>query len=52
MAWRALVRQALQEVGLPVDAVQLVPTTDRATVGALITMPEYVDVIIPVAAKV
>lgn len=42
-----LVRQALRAAGLPEDGVQLVPTTDRAAVGELITMPQYVDVIIP-----
>jgi len=42
-----LVQAALADAGLPVDAVQLVETTDRAAVGRLITMPEYVDVIIP-----
>jgi len=46
-----LVQAALQEAGLPRDAVQLVPTTDRAAVGCLITMPEYVDVIIPRGGK-
>ncbi len=46
-----LVRQALLESGLPENAVQLVPTTDRAAVSALITMPEYVDVIIPRGGK-
>ena len=46
-----LVAQALQTAGLPVDAVQLVPTTDRAAVGELITMPQYVDVIIPRGGK-
>ena len=44
--WR-LVQAALADAGLPPDAVQLVETTDRAAVGSLITMPEYVDVIIP-----
>ncbi len=44
--WR-LVQQALADAGLPVDAVQLVQTTDRAAVGHLITMPQFVDVIIP-----
>ena len=44
--WR-LVQAALTDAGLPPDAVQLVETTDRAAVGRLITMPEYVDVIIP-----
>jgi len=42
-----LVQAALQEAQLPEHAVQLVATTDRAAVGHLITMPEYVDVIIP-----
>ena len=46
-----LVQQALVECGLPADAVQLVPTTDRAAVGQLITMPQYVDVIIPRGGK-
>ncbi|PAT35063.1 glutamate-5-semialdehyde dehydrogenase [Vandammella animalimorsus] len=46
-ALAALVRQALAAAGLPEDGVQLVPTTDRAAVGALITMPQFVDVIIP-----
>ena len=50
-ALAALVRQALAEAGLPEDAVQLVPTTDRAAVSALITMPQYVDVIIPRGGK-
>ncbi|MBI3368329.1 MAG: glutamate-5-semialdehyde dehydrogenase, partial [Burkholderiales bacterium] len=36
---------------LPADAVQLVPTTDRAAVGQLIAMPQYVDVIIPRGGK-
>ena len=46
-----LVQSALVEAGLPPDAVQLVATTDRAAVGRLITMPEYVDVIIPRGGK-
>ncbi len=46
-----LVQQALREAGLPEDAVQLVPSTDRACVGALITMPAFVDVIIPRGGK-
>ena len=45
------VQAALVEAGLPADAVQLVATTDRAAVGRLITMPEYVDVIIPRGGK-
>jgi len=50
-ALAALVQQALQVAGLPKEAVQLVPTTDRAAVGQLIAMPEYVDVIIPRGGK-
>ena len=46
-----LVRQALKTAGLPEDGVQLVPTTDRAAVGQLITMPQFVDVIIPRGGK-
>jgi glutamate-5-semialdehyde dehydrogenase len=51
---RALAEQvqaALLEAGLPPEAVQLVPTTDRAAVGRLIAMPEYVDLIIPRGGK-
>ncbi len=46
-----LVQQALQAAGLPAEALQLVPTTDRAAVGELIAMPAYVDVIIPRGGK-
>ena len=46
-----LVKQALLDAGLPADAVQVVDTTDRAAVGALISMPEYVDVIVPRGGK-
>ena len=46
-----LVQQALTDSGLPADAVQLVQTTDRAVVGQLITMPQFVDVIIPRGGK-
>ena len=51
LALAALVAQALELAGLPADAVQMVPTTDRAAVGRLIAMPEYVDVIIPRGGK-
>ena len=50
-ALAALVREALGRAGLPPDAVQLVQTTDRAAVGHLITMPQYVDVVIPRGGK-
>jgi glutamate-5-semialdehyde dehydrogenase len=46
-----LVAEGLQGAGLPEQAVQVVETTDRAAVGALITMPEYVDVIVPRGGK-
>ncbi|AVS93175.1 glutamate-5-semialdehyde dehydrogenase [Paracidovorax avenae] len=46
-----LVQEALEEAGLPCDAVQLVQTTDREAVGHLIAMPQYVDVIIPRGGK-
>ncbi len=42
-----LVREALVGAGLPADAVQLVDTTDRAAVGLLAQMTEFVDVIVP-----
>jgi glutamate-5-semialdehyde dehydrogenase len=47
----ASIRRALVESGLPEDVVQLVDTTDRDAVGHLITMPEYVDVIVPRGGK-
>ena len=43
--------QGLAEAGLPETAVQVVKTTDRAAVGELITMPRYVDVIVPRGGK-
>ena len=47
----ACVRAGLKFAGLPEAAVQVVATTDRAAVGALITMPQYVDVIVPRGGK-
>ena len=47
----ACVRAGLLAAGLPEHAVQIVETTDRAAVGALITMPEFVDVIVPRGGK-
>jgi glutamate-5-semialdehyde dehydrogenase len=41
----------LKEAGLPSEAVQVIETTDRAAVGEMITMPEYVDVIVPRGGK-
>ncbi|WP_312380782.1 glutamate-5-semialdehyde dehydrogenase [Stutzerimonas balearica] len=51
---RAIARciaQGLLEAELPAASVQVVETTDRAAVGALIAMPEYVDVIVPRGGK-
>jgi len=45
------VRAGLVAAGLPADAVQVLQTTDRAAVGAMITCPEYIDVIIPRGGK-
>ncbi|MAM57437.1 MAG: glutamate-5-semialdehyde dehydrogenase [Salinicola sp.] len=45
------VGQGLADAGLPATAVQIVATTDRAAVGELITMPRFVDVIVPRGGK-
>ena len=45
------VLDGLRAASLPEDAVQVVSTTDRAAVGLLITMPEFVDVIVPRGGK-
>jgi len=42
-----LVRTCILAASLPADAVQLIDTVDRAAVGHLVTMPEFVDVIVP-----
>ncbi|ASJ26265.1 glutamate-5-semialdehyde dehydrogenase [Laribacter hongkongensis] len=47
----ACVHEGLAAAGLPTGAVQVLETTDRAAVGLLITMPEYVDVIVPRGGK-
>lgn len=46
-----LVHEGLAAAGLPADAVQVVATTDRAAVGEMITMPQYIDVIVPRGGK-
>jgi glutamate-5-semialdehyde dehydrogenase len=46
-----IVAEGLLGAGLPSDGVQIVDTIDRAAVGALITMPQYVDVIVPRGGK-
>jgi glutamate-5-semialdehyde dehydrogenase len=47
----ACISQGLEAAGLPVEAVQIVATPDRAAVGELITMDQYVDVIVPRGGK-
>ena len=46
-----LISAALSAAGLPAEAVQLVDTTDRNAVGLLVTMPEFVDIIVPRGGK-
>ncbi len=47
----ACIEQGLKAVSLPAEAVQVIETTDRAAVGELITMPEFVDVVVPRGGK-
>ena len=47
----ALVQEGLKAAGLPAECVQVIDTTDRAAVGELITMREFVDVIVPRGGK-
>ena len=47
----ACIHAGLEQAGLPWEAVQVIETADRAAVGELITMPEYVDVIVPRGGK-
>lgn len=47
----ACISKGLSEAGLPIEAVQIVSTADRAAVGELITMNQYVDVIVPRGGK-
>ena len=47
----ACIAQGLADAGLPESAVQVINTTDRAAVGELITMSDYVDVIVPRGGK-
>lgn len=51
LALGAIIREGLEHAGLPASVVQVVSTTDRAAVGKLVTMTEYVDVIIPRGGK-
>jgi glutamate-5-semialdehyde dehydrogenase len=43
----ACLRSGLEAAGLPAEALQLVPTTDRAAVGMMLRMSEHIDVIVP-----
>ncbi len=45
------IHEGLKQAGMPEDAVQVVETTDRAAVGALISMNKYVDIIVPRGGK-
>jgi glutamate-5-semialdehyde dehydrogenase len=47
----ACIHAGLKQAGLPEDAVQVVETTDRAAVGELITMKQFVDVLVPRGGK-
>lgn len=50
-AIHAAMIKGLERAGLPVDAIQIVPTTDRAVVGAMLTAHGVIDVIIPRGGK-
>jgi glutamate-5-semialdehyde dehydrogenase len=41
----------LSAAGLPVETAQVVPVVDRAAVGALLTMPKYIDMVVPRGGK-
>ncbi|MFL0810960.1 MAG: glutamate-5-semialdehyde dehydrogenase [Agarilytica sp.] len=47
----ACIKEGLSKTSLPQETVQVVETTDREAVGELITMPEYVDVVVPRGGK-
>ncbi|HXB98729.1 MAG TPA: glutamate-5-semialdehyde dehydrogenase [bacterium] len=47
VALGAVIRDGLAEAGLPQDCVSVVATTDRAAVGAMLKLDQYIDVIIP-----
>ena len=47
----ACIQAGIRQAGLPADAVQVIETTDRAAVGELVTLKEYVDVIVPRGGK-
>lgn len=47
----ASLESGLSAAGLPVEAAQVVPVVDRAAVGALLTMPEFIDLVVPRGGK-
>ncbi len=47
----ACLHEGLKAAGLPVDALQMIPTPDRAAVGVMLRMNEYIDVIVPRGGK-
>ena len=47
----AIIQEGLAQAGLPSHAVQVVDTTDRAAVGEMVTMTDYIDVIVPRGGK-
>ncbi len=47
----ACLHDGLRAAGLPEEAVQMLPTTDRAAVGEMLTMSEYIDIIVPRGGK-
>jgi len=51
MAVAKCIAAGLEDAGLPANAVQVIETTDREAVGQMITMPDYVDVIVPRGGK-
>ncbi len=51
VAIHACLQTGLQQAGLPMDAIQLVPTRDRAAVSAMLTMTDHIDVIVPRGGK-
>ncbi|MFP6772908.1 MAG: glutamate-5-semialdehyde dehydrogenase [Alphaproteobacteria bacterium] len=50
-AIHAVLAAGLADAGLPAGAIQLLPTRDRAAVGMMLTMPQYIDIIVPRGGK-
>ena len=51
LAIAACIQEGLSQAGLPTEIIQVVESTDREAVGAMLDMPEYIDVIIPRGGK-